>query len=139
MYKLCLFTFKQIVPRLIEKDDVISCEGALKMDLAWGAGMVCAGPEHTSWCRINAEHRRCWHATRFRLSCCRRQRRVQVSQCLVKWSWRKTITNMPINRQRFTFLSWDMNWIRLLFESRLYHLLLTLKWNDMQKENLLGF
>jgi len=30
MYKLCLFTFKQIVPRLIEKDDVISCEGALK-------------------------------------------------------------------------------------------------------------
>jgi len=29
---------------LIEQDAVISYEGALKMDLAQGAGMVCAGP-----------------------------------------------------------------------------------------------
>jgi len=29
-----LFTFKQIVPRLIEQDDVISYEGALTIDLA---------------------------------------------------------------------------------------------------------
>jgi len=28
-----LFTFKQIVPRLIEQDDVINYEGAMKMDL----------------------------------------------------------------------------------------------------------
>jgi len=32
--RLCLFTFKQIVPWLIEQDDVISNEGALKMDRA---------------------------------------------------------------------------------------------------------
>jgi len=31
---VCLFTFKQIVTRLIEQDDVISYEGAMKMDLA---------------------------------------------------------------------------------------------------------
>jgi len=31
------------VPRLAEQDDIISYEGALKMDLAEGAGMVCAG------------------------------------------------------------------------------------------------
>jgi len=29
-----LFTFKQIVPRLIEQNDVISYKEALKMDLA---------------------------------------------------------------------------------------------------------
>jgi len=40
-----LFTFKQIVPRLIEQDDVISYEGALKMVIAQGAGMVCTGPD----------------------------------------------------------------------------------------------
>jgi len=32
--RMCLFTFRQIVPRLIEQDDVISYEVALKMDLA---------------------------------------------------------------------------------------------------------
>jgi len=31
---MCLFTFKQIVPRLIEQNDVISYERALTMDLA---------------------------------------------------------------------------------------------------------
>jgi len=31
---MCLFMFKQIVPRLIEQDDVINYERALKMDLA---------------------------------------------------------------------------------------------------------
>jgi len=31
---MCLFTFKQIVPRLMGQDDVISYEGTLKMDLA---------------------------------------------------------------------------------------------------------
>jgi len=41
---MCLLTFKQTVPRLIEQDDVISYEGALEMDLAIGAGMACAGP-----------------------------------------------------------------------------------------------
>jgi len=45
--RMYLFTFKQIVPRLIEQDDVIIYEGVLKMDLALGAGMVCAGPECT--------------------------------------------------------------------------------------------
>jgi len=34
MYKLCLFTFKQIMPRLIEHNDVISYEWAMKMVLA---------------------------------------------------------------------------------------------------------
>jgi len=33
-YKLCLFTFKQIGPWLIEQDDVISYERTLKMDFA---------------------------------------------------------------------------------------------------------
>jgi len=31
---MCLFTFKQIVSRLIEQDDLISYEGALKTDFA---------------------------------------------------------------------------------------------------------
>jgi len=39
----CVLTFKQTVPRLAEQDDIISYVGALKMDLAEGAGMVCAG------------------------------------------------------------------------------------------------
>jgi len=34
---MCLFTFKQNVPRLIGRVDVISYEGALKMDLVLGA------------------------------------------------------------------------------------------------------
>jgi len=41
---MCLFTFKQIVPWLIGQDDFIRYEGVLKMDLAYGTGMVCAGP-----------------------------------------------------------------------------------------------
>jgi len=44
---MCLFTFKQIVPQLLEQDDVISYEVALRMFLAQGAGMVCAGPGPT--------------------------------------------------------------------------------------------
>jgi len=31
---MCLFTFEQIVPRLIEQDDFLSYVGALKMHLA---------------------------------------------------------------------------------------------------------
>jgi len=42
--RMCLFTFKQIVRRMIEQDDVISYEEALKIDFAHGAGMVCTSP-----------------------------------------------------------------------------------------------
>jgi len=31
--RMCLFTFKQIVPWSIEQDDLINYEGALKMEL----------------------------------------------------------------------------------------------------------
>jgi len=41
---MCLFTFQQIVPRLIKQNDVISYEGMLKIDLAKGAEMVSVGP-----------------------------------------------------------------------------------------------
>ena len=51
---------KNVDPRLIEQDDVItseyclSYEGTLKMDLAWGTEMVCPGPGHnmTSYSRL---------------------------------------------------------------------------------------
>jgi len=46
---MCLFTFKQIVPLLMEQDEVITYEEALKVDLAWGAGMLCAGPEYSAF------------------------------------------------------------------------------------------
>jgi len=41
-----LFTFKQIVARLIEKDDVISYDGALKME-KWilPRALECTGPD----------------------------------------------------------------------------------------------